>query len=91
MHKKLALTMPLAVLLACVAVATFSQDRLAVSSTRPKVDGVVQAGEYTYSHDFDQKLTLYASRTSDTCTSQWLHQRTDGCQSDWAPRRWTAP
>ncbi|MGO9308354.1 MAG: DOMON domain-containing protein [Spirochaetia bacterium] len=66
MHKRLIVTMPLAVLLACVAVATFSQDRLAVSSTKPTVDGVVQAGEYTYSHDFDQKMTLYASRTTDT-------------------------
>ena len=59
--------MPLVVLLAGVAVAAFSQDqRLAVSSTKPSVDGVVQAGEYTYTRDFDHQLTLSASRTADT-------------------------
>ncbi len=57
----------LVVLLAGVAPLAFAQDKvLAVTSTRPVVDGVVQAGEYTYMHDFDHQLTLYASRTADT-------------------------
>ena len=57
----------IAVLLTCVAVVGFSQSQiLTVSSKAPTVDGVVNAGEYTYMHDFDHKLTLYASRTADT-------------------------
>ena len=67
MYKLRIASMLLAVLLAGVAVAAFSQDqRLAVSSTKPSVDGVVQAGKYTYMHDFDHQLTLYATRTADT-------------------------
>jgi len=60
-------TVILIVLLGGVAVAAFSQDQhLAVGSTSPSVDGIVKAGEYTYTHDFDHQLTLYASRTADT-------------------------
>ena len=60
-------TLPLVVLLAGVAVATFSQDqRLAAGSTKPSINGVVRAADYTYMHDFDHKLTLYATRTADT-------------------------
>jgi len=66
MYSRRIATVPLVVLLAGVAVGAFSQERLAVSSTKPSVDGVVQAGEYTYNHDFDHKLTLSASRTDDT-------------------------
>jgi hypothetical protein len=57
----------LAVLLASTAPLTFAQEKgLAVTSTKPVVDGVVHAGEYAYRHDFDHQVTLYASRTADT-------------------------
>ena len=60
-------TMILVVLLAGVAVAAFSQAQsLPVGSTKPSADGAVQPGEYTYSHNFDNKVTVYASRTADT-------------------------
>jgi hypothetical protein len=60
-------TLLFVVLLTGVAVAAFSQEKgLAVTSTTPSVDGVIQAGEYAYTHDFDHQLTLYASRTADT-------------------------
>jgi DOMON domain len=69
-----------AVLLASVAGLTFAQqNHLVVSSTKPVVDGVVQAGEYTYTRTFDNQVTLYASRTEDTLyfavvapTSGWV-------------------
>jgi hypothetical protein len=39
-------------------------DSLAVTTTQPTVDGVVKAGEYSYSKDA-QQLTLYVNRTAD--------------------------
>jgi len=67
MHNMRIATITLVVLLGSAAVVTFSQDmRLVVSPTKPSMDGVVQAGDYSYTHDFDHKLILYASRTVDT-------------------------
>jgi len=67
------------VLLAGVGAATFAQDKLGVSTRKPSVDGTVAANEYSYSHDFDQQMTLYASRTATTLylavvanTSGWV-------------------
>jgi hypothetical protein len=56
----------LAVLLTGLSTMASAQEKLAMSSTKLVVDGVVTAGKYTYTHDFDHKLTLYASRTADT-------------------------
>jgi len=67
MHKRRIAAITVAVLLAGVAAVTFSQDKpLVVTANKPSVDGVVKDGEYTFTHDFDDKLTLYASRTEDT-------------------------
>jgi hypothetical protein len=59
--------------------AIFAQDKLPAGTAKPVVDGVVKSGEYSYTHDFDQQLTLSASRTSDTLyfgvvgnTSGWV-------------------
>jgi len=54
------------VLLAAMGAAVFAQDKLGVSARIPSVDGTVTANEYSYSHDFDQQMTLYASRTATT-------------------------
>jgi DOMON domain len=54
------------VLLAGIGGAASAQDTLRVSSRRPTVDGTVTRNEYSYSRDFDQQLTLYASRTPTT-------------------------
>lgn len=79
-----------AVLLTGAGTVAFAQDRLVTSSTKPLVNGVVKTGEYTYMHDFDQQLALYASRTRDVLyvgvvgkTSGWVafglgSQRMDG-------------
>lgn len=68
-----------AVLLAGAGTAAFAQDRLVESSKKPLVNGVVHSGEYAYMRDFDQQLTLYASRSGDTLylgvvgkTSGWV-------------------
>jgi hypothetical protein len=79
----------MAVLLVGVGFAAFTQGKLGTSTRKPSVDGVVQAGEYSYSQNFDQQMTLYASRTASTLylavvanTSGWvaigLGQRMDG-------------
>lgn len=76
-------------LLAMAGSAAFAQDTLGMSSRKPSVDGVVKPNEYSYSHDFDQQITLYASRTPTTLylavvgnTSGWvalgLGQKMDG-------------
>jgi hypothetical protein len=69
----------IALLLAGLGVAAFAQGKLAISEKKPSVDGVIQTGEYSYSQDFDQQMTLYASRTSMTLylgvvanTSGWV-------------------
>ena len=65
-NRRIATTV-VAVLLAGFVAAVFSQaESLPVSSTKPSADGAVQPAEYTYSHNFDNKVTLYASRTADT-------------------------
>ncbi len=43
--------------------AAFAQ-RVAVTNTKPVVDGVIKPGEYSFSKDFKQ-LTLYVTRTAD--------------------------
>lgn len=55
-----------AALLAGIVATGFAQARLAVSTNKPSVDGVVSANEYTYSKDFDQQITFSMSRTADT-------------------------
>jgi len=56
-----------AVLFAGAVTSIFTQSpALHVTSNKPIVDGVVQPGEYSYMHDFDHQLVLYASRTADT-------------------------
>lgn len=60
-------TLALVVLFVGIALAAFSQAQsLPVGSTRPSADGAVQPGEYTYTQDFDNQVTLCASRTADT-------------------------
>jgi len=68
-----------ALLLAAGTSALFAQDKLPAGMAKPVVDGVVKAGEYSYTHDFEQQLTLSASRTADTLyfgvvgsTSGWV-------------------
>lgn len=90
MSKLRVMTAALAVvLLAGVGAAALAQDKLGISSKKPSVDGVITANEYSYSRDFDQKITLYASRTSTTLylavvanTTGWVGigvgQRMDG-------------
>ncbi|HTP58371.1 MAG TPA: DOMON domain-containing protein [Spirochaetia bacterium] len=58
--------MAIAVLLAGAALTATAQGKLTVSSKKPSVDGVIKAGEYTFSQDFDQQMTVYASRTGAT-------------------------
>lgn len=67
------------VLLAGIGAAVFAQDTLGLSTRKPSIDGTVAANEYSYSHDFDQQVTLYASRTATTLylavvanTSGWV-------------------
>jgi len=88
MNKLRVMTVAMA-LLAVFGSALFAQDKLGMSSRKPSVDGVVKPSEYSYSHDFDQQITLYASRTATTLylavvgnTSGWvavgLGQKMDG-------------
>jgi len=79
MSKLRVTTVVIAVLLAGVGVSAFAQGKLGVSSKKPSVDGVIQSGEYSFSQDFDQQITLYASRSSSTLylavvgnTSGWV-------------------
>jgi len=79
MSKLRVMTVVVAVLLAGGVTAAFAQDKLGMSSRKATVDGVVQANEYSYSHDLDQQITLYASRTATTLylsvvanTSGWV-------------------
>ena len=60
------MTAALAVLLAAAALTASAQGRLTMGSKKPSVDGIIQAGEYTFSQDFDQQMTVYASRTATT-------------------------
>lgn len=89
MNELRAMAAVMAVLLMGAGAASFAQGKLGTSSRKPSMDGVVQAGEYSYSQDFDQQMTLYASRTSSTLylalvgnTSGWVAigvgQRMDG-------------
>jgi len=66
MNRLRVLAAAVAVLLAGTGVAVFAQGKLGTSTGKPSVDGVIQAGEYSYSQDFDQQMTLYASRTAST-------------------------
>ena len=50
---------------------------LAVSTNKTVVDGVVKAGEYSFSQEFGP-LTLYANRTADT-----LHLAVVGSTTGW--------
>jgi len=88
MNKLRVMTVAMA-LLAAIGSTVFAQDKLGVSSSKPSVNGVVKPSEYSYSHDFDQQMTLYASRTPTTLylavvgnTSGWvavgLGQKMDG-------------
>ncbi len=78
-----------ALLLSGIGQAAFAQDRLGVSSRKPSLTGTINPNEYTYSHDFDGQMTLYASRTPTTLylavvgnTTGWvavgIGQRMDG-------------
>ena len=89
MNKLRAVAAVMAVLVACAGVSAFAQGKLGITSGKPSMDGVVQPKDYSYSQDFDQQMTLYASRTSSTlylavtgATTGWvavgLGQRMDG-------------
>ena len=64
MKRPMKLTAVVVLFLALAGTAGFAQS-LAVGTVKPAIDGVVKAGEYSYSQQFDS-LTLYASRTADT-------------------------
>jgi hypothetical protein len=64
MKRKMKLSAVVLLLLALVGTAGFAQS-LAVGTAKPVIDGVVKAGEYTWTQQFDT-ITLYASRTADT-------------------------
>ena len=53
----------LVLLLALVGAAGFAQS-LSITTNKPVIDGVVKAGEYGFTQQFDS-LTLYANRTKD--------------------------
>ncbi len=89
MNKLRVMTVVIAVLLAGMGAQAFAQGKLGKSVRKPSVDGVIQAGEYSFSQDFDQQITLYASRSGSTLylavvgnTTGWvaigLGQRMDG-------------
>jgi hypothetical protein len=64
MKRPMKLTAVVVLFLAIAATAGFAQS-LAVGTGKTVIDGVVKAGEYTWSQQFDT-VTLYASRTADT-------------------------
>jgi hypothetical protein len=64
MKRPIVLTVLFSLLIALAGSAAFAQS-LAVGTAKPTVDGVVKAGEYAFSQQFDAN-TVYASRTSDT-------------------------
>ena len=66
MNKLRVMAAVMVVLLTSAGTAAFAQGKLGVSARKPSIDGVIQAGEYGYSQDFDQQMTLYASRTATT-------------------------
>jgi hypothetical protein len=65
MQKKNLVITLLAVSLAFVAMAGFAQDKLAVGTAAPVVDGVVASGEYALQKDYGQ-MQISLSRTADT-------------------------
>jgi hypothetical protein len=77
MKRPIKLTAVLVLFLAVAAAAAFAQS-LAVGTGKTVIDGVVKAGEYSFSQQFDT-VTLYANRTADTLslavvgsTSGWV-------------------
>jgi hypothetical protein len=79
MNKLRVVAVVTAVLLVIMGASAFAQGKLGVSSRKPSIDGVIQSGEYSFSQDFDQQITLYASRSGTTLylavvgnTSGWV-------------------
>lgn len=66
MKKPSAILWTVVVLFALGSAALYAQDAaLAMSSTKPAVDGVVAPGEYAFQKDFGQ-MKLFVSRSADT-------------------------
>jgi hypothetical protein len=64
MKRPMKLTAVVLLLIALAGTAGFAQS-LAVGTSKTVIDGVVKAGEYSFSQQFEN-TTLYASRTADT-------------------------
>lgn len=76
MKRSMKLTTVVLLFTTLVAMTGFAQS-LAVTTNKTMVDGVVKAGEYSFSQEFGP-LTLYANRTADT-----LHLAVVGSTTGW--------